>query len=196
MIPVVLASRSPRRTELLKMLGVSHRAVPSSADESALPGESARDQVSRLALLKASSVAATAGEALVIGSDTLVTLDGHVLGQPRDAAEAERMLAHLSGRTHTVFTAICLLRPGFEPSQGVSETQVSFHRLSPAEIAAYVATGEPMDKAGAYAAQGIGAVYIRSVEGSFYNVVGFPVDLFAHLLPAVGLTLEELRSQR
>jgi len=190
---VVLASRSPRRTELLRMLGVPHHVEPAHADESPLPGESAREQVRRLARLKASAVAGRSGDALVIGSDTLVTLDGRILGQPTDASEARAMLATLSGRTHTVFTGVCLLRPGYEPAEGFSETKVTFHELSEEEIADYVSTGEPMDKAGAYAAQGVGAVYIRSVEGSFHNVVGFPVDLFEHLLPKVGLSLGELR---
>ena len=103
------------------------------------------------------------------------------------------MLRRLSGNTHTVFTGVCLLREGFGPAVGVSESRVTFHEMSESEIAWYVGTGEPMDKAGAYAAQGVGAVYLKGIEGSFHNVVGFPLDLFYQLLPSVGLSLPEIR---
>jgi septum formation protein len=148
-------------------------------------------------------------------------LGGDVLGQPRDAADAAAMLRRLSGATHTVLTGVCLVGRRapegrrFEASEadapapvpgggsapirrreaaGVSESRVSFHTLGEDEIAWYVATGEPMDKAGAYAAQGLSAIFLRSIEGSFHNVVGFPLDLFYQLLPQVGLTLDQLRN--
>lgn len=193
MTKVILASRSPRRTQLLEMLGVAHEAVPSNVPEDALPGEGPRAQVLRLAGEKAERVAAlrTDGD-LVIGADTLVVLEGIVLGQPRDEKDARRMLAHLSGATHTVLTGLCLLGPAGRAAE-VSESRVTFHHMSATEIGWYVATGEPMDKAGAYAAQGVGAAFLEAIEGSFHNVVGFPVDLFYQLLPEVGLSLDGLR---
>ena len=191
---VILASRSPRRRDLLDLLGVPHRVVPSGAPEHAVPGESAADQVIRLAHDKAATVSSAFPEAdLVIGADTLVVLDDSVLGQPRDEAEACAMLRSLSGRTHTVLTGVCLMSRGDGEACGLSESRVTFCRLKDDEIAWYVATGEPMDKAGAYAAQGVGAVFLESIEGSFHNVVGFPLDLFYRLLPKVGLDLRRLR---
>ena len=191
---VVLASRSPRRTQLLDMLGVPHDAVPSGVPEDALPGEPPGDQVLRLARLKAEEVAARRpGNDLIIAADTLVVLGDKVLGQPADAIEAAEMLRLLSGATHTVLTGVCLLGPQGREVEGLSESRVTFHALAEGEIAWYIRTGEPMDKAGAYAAQGVGAVFIRSIEGSFHNVVGFPVDLFYRLLPEVGLTIHALR---
>ena len=191
---VVLASKSPRRTQLLGMLGIPHRASPSEAPEDALPGESPRSQVLRLARDKATAVAAREPEAgLVVGADTLVVLGDAVLGQPRDREEAAAMLRRLSGETHTVFTGLFLLARGGRRAEGLSESQVSFRPLTEEEIDWYISTGEPMDKAGAYAAQGTGAVFIRAIRGSFHNVVGFPVDLFYDLLPQVGLSLADLR---
>ncbi len=178
------------------MLGVPHLAVPSSADESALPAETPEEQVVRLARAKAADVAVqAAGDALVIGADTLVVIDGQTLGQPKDANEAQAMLAALSGKTHAVFTGLCLMRPGFPATEGLSKSRVTFHPLSQREISWYVATREPLDKAGAYAAQGVGAIFLSAIEGSFHNVVGFPVDLFASLLERTGLSLAELRGE-
>jgi septum formation protein len=192
---VVLASKSPRRTQLLDMLGIPHRAVPSGASEAALPGESPDGQVLRLAREKALAVVSREpGAALVVGADTLVVLGGRVLGQPSDRQEAVEMLRHLSDETHLVYTGVYLRALGGREAAGLSESRVTFRPMSEDEIAWYVATGEPMDKAGAYAAQGAGAVFIRSIQGSFHNVVGFPVDLFYELLPQVGLSLEDLRN--
>ena len=194
MTRVVLASRSPRRTDLLTMLGIPHRVSPSSVPEAALPGESPDAQVARLAAAKAGAVfARTRGDVLVIGADTLVAVEGRVLGQPSGEADARRMLRELSGRTHTVYTGLHLLRRGRDPASGIAESLVTFHPLTPEQIAWYVSTGEPMDKAGAYAAQGVGAVFLARIEGSFHNVVGFPVDLFASMLPAMGTSLADLR---
>ena len=195
MTDVVLASRSPRRRDLLDLLGVPHRVVPSGISEEALPGETPEETVVRLASEKAESVLKeTPPGALVIGADTLVVLDGETLGQPRSEEEARQMLRRLQGRSHTVLTGLCLVHPPFPAVRGLSRSRVTFHPLSEAEIAWYVATGEPMDKAGAYAAQGLGAAFLASVEGSFYNVVGFPVDLFYRLLPQAGLSLPDLRT--
>jgi septum formation protein len=192
---VVLASKSPRRTQLLDMLGIPHRAVPSGAAETALPEESPEAQVLRLAREKALAVARREPHAeVVVGADTLVVLGGKVLGQPADREEAVSMLRHLSGETHVVYTGVYLRGRGGREAEGLSESRVTFRPMTEEEIAWYVATGEPMDKAGAYAAQGAGAVFIRSIQGSFHNVVGFPVDLFYDLLPQVGLSLEDLRN--
>lgn len=193
-LTVVLASKSPRRSQLLALAGIPHAAVPSGAAEDALPGEAPRAQVLRLSLAKASAVAATHRQGqLVIGADTLVVLGNEVMGQPKHRDEARSMLRRLSGNTHTVLTGVSLCREGFEPPGGVSESRVTFHEMTEAEIAWYVGTGEPMDKAGAYAAQGVGAVFLQRIEGSFHNVVGFPLDLFYRLLPSVGLSLPEIR---
>lgn len=187
------------------MLGVPHQVAPSGVSEEALAGETPAEQVLRLARAKAEHVAARQdGYDLVIGADTLVVLGGRVLGQPRDEAEAAAMLGLLSGATHTVLTGVCLLAAakGQGPdggggsrreAAGLSESRVTFHPMTEAEIAWYVASKEPMDKAGAYAAQGLGAVFLRAIDGSFHNVVGFPVDLFYRLLPEVGLTIHDVR---
>ena len=194
---VILASKSPRRSQLLALAGIPHAVLPSGAAEDALQCESPQDQVVRLAEAKAAAVSASHRKGqLVIGADTLVVLGGEVMGQPRDEAEARSMLLRLSGRTHTVFTGVCLMRNGHPPACGFSESRVTFHNMTEAEIAWYIATGEPQDKAGAYAAQGVGAVFLRSIEGSFHNVVGFPLDLFYRLLPKVGCTLAEIRRGR
>lgn len=194
MIPVILASKSPRRSQLLGLAGIPHAVLPSGAPEDVLPGESPIDQVVRLAEAKAAAVAASHGQGhLVIGADTLVVLGGQVMGQPRDEYEARSMLRRLSGQTHTVLTGICIMRDGHAPARAFSESRVTFHDMTDAEIAWYVATGEPMDKAGAYAAQGVGAVFLKSIDGSFHNVVGFPLDLFYRLLPMVGCTLADIR---
>ena len=196
MTMVILASKSPRRTQLLDMLGVEHRCVPSGVPEEPLPGESPQDQVIRLAGDKARAVALREPEFdLVVAADTLVALGGQVLAQPVDRAEAEAMLRSLSGATHTVFSGICLMVRGGLAVTGLSESRVTFHDLSDHEISWYLGTGEPMDKAGAYAAQGAGAVFIRSIVGSFHNVVGFPIDLFYRLLPEVGMSLQQLRDE-
>jgi septum formation protein len=181
----------------LDLVGVSHEAIPSGVPEDAFPGETPLEQVRRLAREKALHVAAShSGTRLVIGADTLVVLGDSVLGQPRDEREARAMLRTLSGATHTVLTGIFLAGPGGRSALGHCESRVTFHHLLEEEISWYVGSQEPMDKAGAYAAQGLGAVFIRSIEGSFHNVVGFPLDLFYRMLPEVGLSLASLRRAR
>jgi septum formation protein len=183
---LVLASRSPRRRELLASLGLLLDVRPADADESVRPGEAARDYVVRVARAKARAVD---GE-VVLGADTSVVLRGEVLGKPADEADARRMLAALSGTTHEVLTAVCVRRPadGLE-LELVASTAVRFAPLGPAEIAWYVRTGEPLDKAGAYAIQGRGALFVLSVEGSVSNVVGLPLAETAALLRRAGLPL-------
>jgi septum formation protein len=185
---LVLASQSPRRRELLAQLGVALEVRPAHADESVLPGEAARDYVLRVAREKARAVQ---GE-VVLAADTSVVLRGEVLGKPADAADARRMLAMLSGTRHEVLTAVCVRRNaaalGVELDTVVSTT-VRFRGLTTAEIDWYIATGEPLDKAGAYALQGAGGAFVLSVEGSVSNVVGLPLAETAELLRRAGFVL-------
>ena len=182
---------------LLNLVNVPHVVVPSGVAEDRLPGEDPAHQVVRLATSKAEFVACEYNhDSLVIGADTLVVFEGEPIGQPLDVKDAAGMLRKLSGTTHTVLTGVCLLRGPSMRAVGVSESRVTFHDLSEGEIDWYLTTGEPMDKAGAYAAQGLGAIFLKAIEGSFHNVVGFPLDLFYRLLPQVGCSLEELRSGR
>jgi septum formation protein len=178
---LILASASPRRAEILRAAGFNFSVLTSAVDESPNPGEDPHDMVSRLANAKADLVAARAvGSAIVVAADTVVLLDGRILGKPRSTDEARHMLQQLSGRTHTVMTGVALVRlPDGERKQFVESTLVHFSQLSEAELSAYLASGEPFDKAGAYAIQGRAGRYIPRVEGCYFNVVGLPV---AHLL--------------
>lgn len=185
---LILASRSPRRAELLRLVGAQFEIAPADVDESALPEERAEAHVLRLAEAKAraaGSRATFAGEegTLVLGADTIVTLDRAILGKPADVGEARRMLASLSGRVHEVWTGLFLFDPTHD--RGVGEAVrsiVKFSRLASDEIDRYVATGEPLDKAGAYAVQGYGAAFVEAIEGSYSNVVGLPLGHLRHLL--------------
>ena len=181
---VVLASRSPRRVELLSQLGVTPDVIPADIDESPLHGESPVDMVRRLAVAKATAVAArTGGSETVLAADTTVDVDGMSLGQPVDDAEAAHMLRRLSGRTHRVHTAVAVLVPG-EPAPLVEvvTSLVTFQPLNDHVVEWYVSTGEPRGKAGAYAVQGLGATLVASVRGSWSNVVGLPLTETARLL--------------
>jgi septum formation protein len=181
---VVLASQSPRRRELLTLIGIAHEVLPADIDERYLPGETPRGHAERLARAKAGAVAAA--DAVVIGSDTIVVVDGDVLGKPRDEADGARMLRRLSGRSHTVLTAIAVAWQGRIES-GVEQVEVTFHAMSDIEIAAYLATGEPMDKAGAYGIQGFGATLVERVEGDYFAVMGLPLQLLVRLCGRLGL---------
>lgn len=172
--PLILASASPRRAEILSSLGIPFEVDPAHIDESPLPGEAPEATAVRLAAAKAAAVRERRPRSLVLGADTLVVLDDAVLGKPADDADAARILSRLSGRTHRVVTGICLL-PGADPPGPLVEwSRVRLAHLSGEEIAWYVATGEPRDKAGAYAVQGLGARFIEHIEGSFTNVMGLP----------------------
>ncbi len=176
---IILASASPRRRELLQMLGLRFRVVPSAVEES-LTAASPRELVEALARQKAEDIfLRQTGDVAVIGSDTVVSAeDGTVFGKPADAADAARMLRQLSGRKHWVSTGVAVFvrRNGREARESfVSESAVWMDELSPSEIEAYIATREPMDKAGAYGIQGLGARYISRLEGDYYTVVGLPV---------------------
>ena len=183
---VILASQSPRRRELLTLVGIAHEVRPADIDEAYLSGEHPRAHAERLACEKASVVARDAPTALVIGSDTIVVVDGDVLGKPRDESEAAAMLTRLAGRSHTVITAVAVQWRGIERS-AVEEVDVTFHPLSPAEIDAYVATREPMDKAGAYGIQGYGATIVSRVDGDYFAVMGLPLQRVVRLMADLGV---------
>lgn len=173
---LILASGSPRRKELLAKAGVSFEAMESGVDESPGIGESARDYANRTAGDKALAVSARFAQPLVLAADTVVECEGKILGKPSDEREARTMLGMLSGRTHRVTTAFALARAGAIVECGAVTSSVTFRALSDDEITAYVASGDPLDKAGAYGIQGIGTTFITHVEGPRDNVMGLPVD--------------------
>nr|WP_277999041.1 Maf family protein [Moorella sulfitireducens] len=185
---MILASSSPRRRELLQRIGLSFEVCPSRVDENFFRDLPPAQRVERLALAKAKAVASLFREGLVIGADTIVVCQGQVLGKPASAAEATAMLAFLSGRTHTVYTGVAVVRaPGGEERFTHAGTEVTFRHLTPAVISAYVATGEPLDKAGAYGIQGRGALLVESINGDYFNVVGLPLVKVAELLEEFGV---------
>lgn len=184
--PVVLASASPRRRDLLRAIGVEAAVAPTDTDESILDGEDPFDAAERLARAKAR--AAAPDDALVLAADTIVVLDGRALGKPVDRDDARRMLRALSGRTHGVVTGVAL-RLGGEVVSGRDVTEVVFAPLSDDEIERYVATGEPDDKAGAYALQGFAGLFVERIDGTPSNVVGLPVRLVAQLARRLGVDL-------
>jgi septum formation protein len=188
--PLVLASSSPRRAGYLRELGFSFRRVAPELDETRRRGETPNHYVRRLAESKAGAVAARYPDDWVVGADTTVVVDGKLLGKPADPKDARRMLKLLSGRTHLVVSAIALARSRDRLLHSrVSTTRVSFRELSAREIRGYVETGEPMGKAGAYAIQGKGGVLVSRIEGSYSNVVGFPLEKFFELWNDAGLPL-------
>lgn len=187
MIPkVVLASASPRRRELLTLVGIDHVVVPSHVDETMRPGEEPAAHASRLAVEKAAAVAGGHPDAVVIGADTVVVLDGRVLGKPPTPAAAREMLRALNGRTHKVITAVAVSYAG-RARDGAEEVAVTFRRLGDEEVDAYVATREGMDKAGAYGIQGFGATIVERIDGDFFAVMGLPLVRLIGLLREVGL---------
>ena len=187
---VYLASASPRRRQLLRQLGVACLVHPATVDESPRAGEDPGEYVLRIAAEKARAVAASIEDtgALVLAADTAVVLDDEIFGKPRDRADALRILARLSGAVHRVYTGVALVR-GEECARALSESEVVFRRISPAEAAAYWDTGEPADKAGAYGIQGMGAVFVESLRGSYSGVMGLPLYESARLLEAFGYRL-------
>ena len=182
MIPMlVLASASPRRQELLRNAGINFEVQPANIPENALHGEAAKDCAERLARDKALAVARQRPHDSVLGADTVVVVDGQLLGKPSGAADAARMLRLLSGREHQVITGVCLVVSG-QWSVASQTTSVTMSEITEKEIADYVASGEPMDKAGAYAIQGIASRWIPRIEGDYSNVVGLPVALVFEML--------------
>lgn len=183
---LTLASQSPRRRELLGALGIALEVRPAHADESPHPGEGPAAYARRVAREKARAVA---GE-VVLAADTTVAVDGEILGKPRDDADAARMLRRLSGRTHEVISAVCLRRPAVRLEfDAVTSTRVEVAALDERTIAWYVATGEPRDKAGAYAVQGLFGAFVRGVTGSVTGVIGLPLDETLALLRRAGYPL-------
>ncbi|HEX8920631.1 MAG TPA: Maf family protein [Pyrinomonadaceae bacterium] len=174
-----LASSSPRRAEILRAVGWPFEALAANTDETLAPGESAEAAVERLALQKAETVARQQPSALVLGADTVVVVDSEILGKPRDETQARKMLRLLRGRWHDVLTGVALVRTEGNSCRVVAheKTQVRFGQMSDAEIDWYIRSGEPMDKAGAYAVQGRAALFIDEVRGDFWNIVGLPIRL-------------------
>lgn len=193
--PLILASGSPRRKELLGSTGIAFDIVVSDvAEPDPAPGEAPGAYALRMARLKAQDVASQHPGAFILGADTVVALSGLILGKPTDEADARRMLGLLSGREHTVVTACCLVGPdGRVAWEAAPESTVTFAVLSPDAIAAYAATGEPLDKAGGYAIQGLGAFMIARVEGSYTNVVGLPLAEVVAALGSLGVVVPATR---
>ena len=186
---IILASASPRRKELLEQVGYTFDVVPSQTDEQEVPGETPAEHVVRLSLEKAREVSTRddIDGRWIVGSDTIVLRDGEILGKPQDTEDAARMLRSLSGRSHQVLSGYAVLdrRTGESRAAAVT-TRVSFRSLTDAEIAGYIASGEPSDKAGAYAIQGLGAFMVSQIEGSYSNVVGLPLCEVVQALEALG----------
>lgn len=187
---IVLASASPRRRELLSMLGLKDfKVIPAEGEEITEAGLSPAETVCALSRAKADEVSAKCGTAaLIIAADTIVALDGDILGKPKDADQAFNMLSRLSGREHTVFTGVTVMRDGVISTE-YERTGVRFREITEREILAYIATGEPMDKAGSYGAQGIGSLFIEGIEGDFFNVMGLPLCRLSKMLEKLGVHL-------
>ncbi len=187
---IILASASPRRRELLEMLGVKNlKIIPAKGEERAPEGAAADETVMALSRAKALEVAAgVPAETVVIGADTVVELDGEILGKPKDESGAFSMLSRLSGRSHNVYTGVTVVCGG-EVFSEAERTAVCFRPMTDREIRAYIGTGEPMDKAGAYGAQGIGSLFVESISGDFFNVMGLPLCRLGKMLGRLGVEL-------
>jgi septum formation protein len=184
-VPLVLASASPRRSDLLRAAGLVFEVAAADVDESAEPGEGPDAHVERLALAKARRIADRRPGDVVLGADTVVTIDGLILGKPLDRADAEAMLRRLSGRTHQVVTGVAVAK-GHDEVRGLDRTLVHFTHLTEEDLAWYLDSGEAFDKAGAYGIQGRASRFVDRIEGSYSNVVGLPVSLVVRLLRAAG----------
>ena len=182
---IVLASASPRRAELLRQMGVEFSVRPADVDETPIAAEAPGDYVLRLATEKALVVGQFAPDAIILGSDTSVVIGGRILGTPATLEEAEATLHALSGRTHQVLTGVAVVVDGYAEARLII-TDVTFRVLRPDEISAYVRTGEPMDKAGSYGIQGLGGIFVESLQGSYSAVVGLPLRETADLLAQAG----------
>lgn len=195
---LILASASPRRAELLRRVGLNPEIRPTDADETLAEPLSPEQTVLTLSCRKAQAAYASLSDpdALILAADTMVACGNTLLGKPRDEYDARAMLSELSGKTHQVYTGMTVLYGGKQVSRAVC-THVTFRVLSPEDIGSYVATGEPLDKAGAYGIQGMGSLLVKEIRGDYDNVVGLPVsELFALLKEAFGLTMSELITQK
>ena len=188
-LAVVLASSSPRRRELLDLVGICHTVSPADIDESLRVGELPEAYAERLARAKAETLAQGNPDALIVGADTIVVIDDIVLGKPKDTGDAERMLGLLSGRSHTVMTAVAVNYLGRTVST-VEIVDVTFRPLGEEEIRNYVATGEPMDKAGAYGIQGYGATIVRRIDGDYFAVMGLSLVKLVALMAELGVSYD------
>ncbi len=186
---VVLASASPRRHDLLEMIGIAHVVLPADIDESYRDGELPRAGAERVAREKGALIAATQKDVLVISADTIVVIDDRVLGKPTGGNDAQRMLRQLSGRTHEVLTAVATTLDGRTES-AVEEVRVTFRQLSDELIARYVDTGEPLDKAGSYGIQGFGATIVERIDGDYFAVMGLALGRLIELLRRLGVVYE------
>ena len=188
---IILASGSPRRRELLAGLGWNFEVIPPQVDEKKIDGEPPAELVKRLAEEKASSVASRFLGNWVLGADTVVALEGRILGKPNSEGEAAEMIAELSGRTHSVFTGVALIAPDGRKLINAEETRVTFRPLEKEDILAYIALGESMDKAGAYAIQERGTLLAERIDGCYFNVVGLPLFRVSQMFAEMGIELSE-----
>ncbi|MEG0874182.1 MAG: nucleoside triphosphate pyrophosphatase [Clostridiales bacterium] len=189
---IILASASPRRKEILANLGLDFTIAPANIDETPMAEEEPQSYVLRMAVQKAIAAAKAHGEkeGIFLAADTIVVLDNKILGKPENVADAKSMLSSLSGREHIVITAIGMVDKGNNRTvSAMEQTVVYFQELNQREIESYVATGEPMDKAGGYGAQGLGSLFIRRLEGDYFNVVGLPVNKLYTLFKEIGIDL-------
>lgn len=192
---IILASASPRRAELLTAIGAAFEVAPSRVDERPLSNESIGDYITRVARAKAMAVAAEMRSGLVVGADTVVVIDGRVLGKPVDEFDARRMLSLLSGRRHDVMTALAVYDPKNDrEATGIATTAVRFSVLSEEEIDWYIRTGEPADKAGAYGIQGRASIFVEEIAGNYHNVMGLPLPLLYRLVRDLGYSLLDMAS--
>jgi septum formation protein len=193
MATLILASQSPRRKKLLRQIGLKFKIIPSNSAELIQPAQTPQENAQRIALEKATEVSQRLRHGIVVGADTIVVLDRHILGKPKSKEDARRMLRMLSGREHSVFTGFALIDVKTKKQMSsVEETRVRFRKLDEEEIADYVNAGSPMDKAGAYGIQDdYGAVFVEKIQGCFYNVVGFPLARFYTALKKFTAELEK-----
>jgi septum formation protein len=188
---IVLASGSPRRQKILSAIGLEFEVAPQKVREELVPGESPVDHVRRLSWEKAEAASPHFKDHLIIGADTIVVLDDTVFGKPQSEEDAKRMLSQLSGRTHTVITGLSLVVPSEKLSRfGYDSTRVTFNNLSPEDMESYIASGEPMDKAGAYGIQGMGSFLVSGIEGELDTVIGFPSRLFETMFEDISSCLK------
>ncbi len=189
-VKLILASASPRRIELLKMLGCKFKIIPSKVEEKISPQPSPIQNVKRLSRLKALDVASGISEGIVIAADTIVVFNGRILGKPKNKEDARKMLENLSGKEHRVITGLVVVDAKTKRTiQGVVITKVRFRKLNQNLIDKYIASGEPLDKAGAYGIQGKGSLLVESIKGDYFNVVGLPLNILNQLLEEFGINL-------